>query len=251
MIFDINCDLGEMSGTPLAGNDELIMPFISSANIACGAHAGDPQTILSTVLLARRFNVSAGAHPGYPDHENFGRKSVIMDPLALRSSILFQVGAVKTIAEASGCLLKHVKPHGALYNDAAADPGLALIIAHAVRDTDITLTIYGPPSSELEKAARKSGLNFVAEFFADRAYNDDGSLVSRNLEGAVLKDNQEVINRVLLMIRERRVLTISGRSIVINAGTICIHGDTKEAPGFAQSLHTVLKREGIEVSSDY
>jgi len=247
MEIDVNCDLGEHAGSGNPGNDELIMPFISSANIACGFHAGDPFTIENTVMLARKYGVRIGAHPSYPDRENFGRKSLKMSDMELRETLICQISAVKTIAEAAGERLVHVKPHGALYNDAAANYDLARTIVMAIKEIDSSLLIYGPSSSQLKNAAAEEGMKFIEEFFADRAYNDDGSLVARNIEGSVLYDTNSVIERVIRMITEKEVITITGKTINISAETVCIHGDNEMAPVFARELMTRLKTAGISV----
>ena len=247
METDINCDLGEYSGTENPGNDELIMPFITSANIACGFHAGDPFTIEKTIMLARKSGVKIGAHPSYPDRENFGRASMKISDKELTESLIYQIGAVKAIAEASGEKLSHVKPHGALYNDAAADYNLAMVIVQAVKSVDNSLFLFGPSGSQMQKAADDEGLKFVGEFFADRAYNDDGTLVSRKIAGSVLHDTKMVIGRVLKMVKDKEVITISGKIIHITAQTVCIHGDNELAPVFARELMSELKANGINV----
>ena len=247
MEIDVNCDLGEYPGTDNTGNDELIMPFISSANIACGFHAGDPFTIEKTIMLARKSGVKIGAHPSYPDRENFGRKSMRMSDNDLRETLIYQIRALKTIAEASGEILSHVKPHGALYNDAAADYNLAMVIVQAIKSVDNSLLLFGPYGSQLSRAAFDEGLKFVGEFFADRAYNDDGTLVSRKITGSVLHDTKMVIERVLKMVKDKEVITISGKTIPITAHTVCIHGDNELAPVFARELMSELKANGINV----
>ena len=247
MNIDINCDLGEMSLADGTGNDEAIMPFISSVNIACGFHAGDPLTIEQTVRSAIRNDVSIGAHPGYPDRENFGRKPMSMSQRELRAMILYQAGAVKAMAEAAGARMRHVKLHGALYNTAATDYIMSMNIVRAVKDLDSSLVLVGLSGSQLIRAARNAGLACASEVFADRAYNDDGTLVSRIVEGAVLHDTDLMIRRVIRMIREKVVESISGRLIPIEADTVCIHGDNETAPEFVKKLAEALRAEGIAV----
>jgi 5-oxoprolinase (ATP-hydrolysing) subunit A len=247
MRIDLNCDLGETGIKDGFSNDEAIMPYITSANIACGSHAGDPLTMERTVRLAMRFGVGAGAHPGYPDREGFGRHPVDMTSDELRASILFQVGALKTIAESAGTKLQHVKCHGALYNAATSDLEMSLVIARAVREIDKSLILVGLSGSKMIIAAQKEGLQYASEVFADRAYNDDGSLVSRQVPGAVLHDAALVIRRAVKMVLERSVVTISGKTIPLEADTICIHGDNPKAPEFARELMTEFNKAGINV----
>jgi 5-oxoprolinase (ATP-hydrolysing) subunit A len=249
MTIDINCDLGEFPEGSETGNDEAIMPYITSANIACGFHAGNPVTIEKTIQLAIRYGVSIGAHPGYPDPEGFGRRPIVMSYDELRASVLYQVGALKSMAESYGVRLEHVKPHGALYNTAATDYDMAIVIARAVKDIDSSLILVGLSGSEMSNAARETGIAFVPEVFADRAYNDDGSLVSRDIPGAVLHDTNYVIERVVRMINEKMVKTISGRDIPIQTGTICLHGDNEKAPEFAKRMVSEFRNRGILIKS--
>jgi UPF0271 protein len=242
MYIDINCDLGENAGT---GSDEALMPFITSANIACGMHAGDPLTIEKTIRAAIRYGVSTGAHPGYPDREGFGRRHMKMPGEELRALVLYQAGAVKAMAEAAGTKMRHVKPHGAMYNAAATDYEMSLVIAQAVKDLDSSLILMGLSGSEMIRAAGHIGLPCASEVFADRAYNDDGTLVSRDVPGALLHDTDQMISRVIRMIKEKSVETISGKIIHIEADTVCIHGDNEAAPGFVKRLAAALKAAGI------
>ena len=247
MTIDLNCDLGETSVLHHSGQDAQIMPWITSANIACGFHAGDPLTIEKTILLALKHGVSIGAHPGYPDKEGFGRNEMNLLPEELRASILYQVGAMKSMAEALGGRLRHVKPHGALYNSAVIHAGTARIIARAIFEIDPSLILYGLSGSELIRAAEETGLTFASEVFADRAYNDDGTLVSRRLVGAVLTDAQLVIDRALQMASEKKVETVSGRVIPLKADTICIHGDNAQSAEFARKLNEAFNKNGIHL----
>ncbi len=247
MTIDLNCDMGEGYGTYTIGNDEAIMPFISSANIACGFHAGDPSVIMHTIRLAKKHHVAIGAHPGYPDLAGFGRRTMHMSPDELYASMLYQVGALKSMAEALGTTLHHVKPHGALYNDAAKNEDIASAMINAVKDIDNSLLFVGLAQSVMLHAAEKAGLRTLHEFFADRSYNDDGSLVSRQLPGAVIHDTETVLHRVIGMIRTNTVQTMSGKTIPITAHTICIHGDNPHAPEFARMLHERLTAENIRI----
>jgi UPF0271 protein len=247
MQIDINCDLGEGCGADDTSSDEALMPFITSANIACGFHAGDPLTVERAVKSAISHGVGIGAHPGYPDREGFGRRPLMMSHEELRAMILYQAGAVKGITEAAGGRMQHVKPHGALYNAAATDYEMAAVIVQAVKDLDNTLTLVGLSGSELIRASRDAGLPCASEVFADRAYNDDGTLVSRSIEGSVLHDTAEVIERAVKMITEKRVRSVTGKIIPIEADTVCIHGDNEMAVSFAENLAESLKRKGIEL----
>jgi 5-oxoprolinase (ATP-hydrolysing) subunit A len=258
MQIDLNCDMGEWfagrqhhlpSGeTPASrGNDGLIMPYISSANISCGFHAGDPLAIEKTICLAIRHGVAVGAHPGYPDLEGFGRRAMDLPPDQLRAMLLYQIGAVKGMTESLGGVLQHVKPHGALYNTAASDYKIAKLIALTIRDVDPFLVLYGLSGSAMEHAAADAGIAFASEVFADRAYQDDGQLVPRSVPGAVLDDTGEMIERVVRMVSEGLVVSASGKEVPVEAGTICIHGDNPSAPAFVKLLSDRLKACGIQV----
>jgi UPF0271 protein len=243
--IDINCDLGE--GSAISGSDEAVMPFITSANIACGFHAGDPLTMEKTIRSAVMHGVAVGAHPGYPDRDGFGRKKMAMDRDELRAMILYQAAALKGMAEAAGTRMTHVKPHGALYNSAATDFEMSLIIARAVKELDSSLVLVGLSGSQIIRAARETGISSASEVFADRQYNDDGTLVSRDLPGAVINDTGLMIQRVIRMITEKTVVTVTGRIIAVEADTVCIHGDNKAAPEFVRRLASALRGEEIEL----
>jgi 5-oxoprolinase (ATP-hydrolysing) subunit A len=247
MTIDLNCDMGERFGSEITGNDEAIMPFISSANIACGFHGGDPVTIEKTIKLAIRHGVNIGAHPGYADKEGFGRKQIQISHEELRASILYQVGALKSMTEVLGGRLTHVKPHGAMYNSAAVDFEMASVIAETIKEIDRRLILFCLSGSEMISAAKKIGLPYASEVFADRAYNNEGTLVPRSHSGAVIHDTEEMIARALQMIHNRRVKTISGEVIPLEVDTICIHGDNSSAADFVKSLTFKLKSEGIEM----
>jgi UPF0271 protein len=249
MTIDINCDLGEINGNDITVNDDAIMSYITSANIACGFHAGDPLIIDMTIHSAIKYGVAIGAHPGYPDREGFGRRSMQLSKEELRASILYQVGALKSMTETSGGKLQHVKPHGALYNTASFDFDMAMVIARTVKEIDRSLILFGLAGSEMIRAAREIGLACASEVFADRAYNDDGSLVSRDLQGSILNDTSQVIERVIRMVTENIVESISGRLIPIQADTICLHGDNAMASEFAKSLVSSLTDKGIDMKS--
>lgn len=245
MTTDLNCDLGEIAGR---NNEEAIMPFISSVNVACGYHAGDEKTMERTVRLAIKYGVKIGAHPGYRDRENFGRIPVRTSGEELRNLIISQVEALAELAGRYGLKLQHVKPHGALYNSASADYEMALIIAESVKEFDPALILVGLSGSELVKAAKATGISYASEVFADRAYNEDGTLVSRSVPGSVLHDTGMVIPRAIGMIKNRKVESVTGKAIPVEPDTICIHGDNRMAPVFARDLVEAFREEGIFVS---
>ncbi|MDX1954202.1 MAG: 5-oxoprolinase subunit PxpA [Chitinophagaceae bacterium] len=241
LTIDLNCDLGEG-----IGNDALIMPHISSANIACGYHAGDDTTMKATVELALQHEVALGAHPSYMDRENFGRTDLLLSPPEIYDLVTAQVFKLAGIAKTFGTKLHHVKPHGALYNKAATTRSLAAIIALAVKDVDDELFIYG--SRALVSEARKIGMRTAHEVFADRAYNTDGSLVSRKVPGYFIDDNKKAVNQVIKMVTTGKVQTISGEEIDIIADTVCIHGDGPHAPELAKAIRKKLAAQKINIS---
>ena len=233
--LDINCDMGEG-----IGNDEAIMPFISSANIACGYHAGDEDTIKKTVELAMKYNVSIGAHPSYPDRENFGRTDMQLQLSQVYDLVTKQIHLLNEITKKAGASLHHVKPHGALYNMAARDKQLSAVIALAVKDVDEKLKLYGLSGSHLIKEGQKLGVKTVSEVFADRTYQDDGRLTPRSEPGALINDTDKAVQQVLQMIKEGMVTTVSGKTIPIVAETICIHGDGMHAVEFAKAINGAI-----------
>jgi len=241
---DLNCDLGEGCTT-----DAAIMPFISSANIACGFHAGGEETIRQTLLLAKQFNVAVGAHPSYPDRANFGRKEMELPIQEIKSLVIAQIELVKKLAEEIGLQLQHVKPHGALYNKAARDINIATIIAEAVKEVDSKLILFGLANSESGKAAEKIGLNFYNEVFADRTYTEEGQLTPRSEINAMINTNEEAIAQVLQMISKGTVTSTNGHIIPIQADTICIHGDGEHAVSFAQQINSIILASNIQIVS--
>jgi UPF0271 protein len=247
MNIDINCDLGESFGNFKIGMDEAIMPYISSVNIACGFHAGDPMVMEKTIQLALKHNVGIGAHPGYPDLQGFGRRNLKMSYQELYTSILYQVSALKGMTEALGGKLNHVKPHGALYNQAAKFEEVANAIIDAVKAVDDKLIIFGLANSLFINSAKNKGLKTANEVFADRAYMDDGSLVSRNKEGAIIHDMEIAKNRSLEMVNGS-VKSINGNQISMKADTICIHGDNPSAVELAKRIHHYLSAKGVEIN---
>jgi UPF0271 protein len=242
---DLNCDLGEGCTT-----DEDIMPFISSANIACGYHAGDEATIKKTLSLAKKFQVAVGAHPSYPDRANFGRKEMDLPIQEIKSLVIEQVRLVQSLAEAIGLTLHHVKPHGALYNKAAKDEETARAIAEAVYAINPSLILFGLANSESGKAAKKVGLQFYNEVFADRTYTDQGQLTPRTEANAMITTDEEAIRQVMQMLQEETVTSKNGKTISIQADTICIHGDGEHAVSFAKHINTLIKNSNIKISSE-
>jgi 5-oxoprolinase (ATP-hydrolysing) subunit A len=246
---DLNCDMGESTTSQKIGDDESIMPFISSANIACGFHGGDPQVIAATIDLAKRYQVAIGAHPSFPDLENFGRKEMALDPEGIRNLIIYQVSALKGLAASMNARLTHVKPHGALYNMAARRQDYAEAIANAVMTIDPNLVLFGLAGSKMLSTAAEIGLTTCAEVFADRSYQDDGLLTPRTQPGAMIKDVQQSVQQVVGMVKEGRVRSMNGRWIELKADTICIHGDTPGAADYAKAIRLGLENEGIIIKS--
>lgn len=240
--IDINCDLGEG-----IGNDELIMPYISSANIACGYHAGNETTMKQTVELCKRYNVAVGAHPSFPDRENFGRTDMQLHPGEIYEVIIKQINSLEKIAAEADVPVHHVKPHGALYNMAARDRMMAPFVALAILDTNSKYILYGLSGSYLIKEGKALGVKTASEVFADRTYKDDGSLTSRNKPGALIENTEQAVAQVLQMINEGTVTSIKGKKVPLVAETICIHGDGEHAVEFAKMIYDALKREGIEI----
>jgi UPF0271 protein len=242
MAIDLNCDMGEG-----AGEDEGIVPLVSSINVACGFHAGDPATIRATIRLAARHGVAVGAHPSYPDRAGFGRAPMVRSPEEVRDDVVYQVAAVRAFCAAEGVPLVHVKPHGALYNTAAQDPVLAAAICEAVRQVDPGLVIVCLAGSPMAGVVRSLGMRCAEEAFADRGYTPEGTLVPRGRPGALVDDPGAVAERVAAMARERRVNSVSGTPVTMAADTICLHGDTPGAALLAAAIRARLTRDGIEV----
>jgi len=238
MKIDLNCDLGEA-----AGNDEAIMPYITSANIACGFHAGDASVMQTTVKLAKRLGVNIGAHPGWPDLQGFGRREMNISAEATEALVLYQIGALAGIAKAEGVLLTHVKPHGALYNQAARDRGLADAIARAVKKFSVDIILVGLAGSGLCEAGLEAGIKVAGEGFPDRAYNPDGMLMSRSKQGALIESPEEVAKNALKLIKDG--ILFGEKKVSVD--TLCLHGDNIHAAENAKLLRKVLTKNGIEV----
>lgn len=244
MTIDINCDLGE--GMP---NDAALMPYISSANIACGFHAGDEETMRRTIGLAIEHSVAIGAHPGFPDKENFGRTEMLFPEEDIVSIVSEQIYIMLDLVFAMGGKLQHVKPHGALYNMSARDSYLANAIANAVKDIDENLILFGLSGSMSIQAAESIGLQTANEVFADRTYSADGTLTSRKEKNALISDVSRMEKQVLQMIQEQQVTSVDGSVVPLKADTICIHGDGEYAIVFAKQLHQLLHNHHITLQS--
>lgn len=249
MRVDLNADIGESFGIFTTGGDELLLRAITSGSIACGFHAGDPAVMRRTVRMAAAAGVSIGAHPGFPDLAGFGRREMDIDPGDIADLVLYQIGALSAIARAEGAGLRHVKPHGALYNMAARRAGTADAIAHAVASFDKTLVLVGLPRSEVQSAASRAGLPFAAEGFADRGYEPDGSLTPRNASGAVTTEPARAAEQAVRMVCDQKVIARDGSVVDINIETICVHGDTPGAAAIASAVRAALERAGVEVGA--
>jgi UPF0271 protein len=240
MHIDLNCDTGEG-----IGNDEALMPFITSANIACGYHAGDEETMRTTIQLTKGYGVHAGAHPSFPDKENFGRTEMAATPQELYHFVSKQLQLFGRLADDCSVEFHHVKPHGALYNMAARDALLAQAFALAVKDFRSHLIVYGLSNSPLVAEAKRLGLPAMHEVFADRTYQDDGSLTPRSQSNALIEDEGKAIQQVLQMIEKKTVTTVSGKEIPIHADTVCIHGDGGHAVSFAKKIFHALQQRSL------
>lgn len=246
---DLNCDMGESFGAYRIGADEEIFPFITSANVACGYHGGDPATMRTTLEHARRTGVAVGAHPGFQDLIGFGRRNMEASPQEVYDLVVYQIGALLGFARAAKMELRHVKAHGALYNMAAARPELAAAIAHAVRDVDSQLVLFGLPGSHLISEGQSAGLKTASEAFADRNYLRDGSLVPRRNPHAQIHDADEAVRRAIRMVRDGLVKPVDGDDIRVTVDTICIHGDGPHAAEFARRLRAGFEATGIAVKA--
>jgi UPF0271 protein len=246
---DLNADVGESFGIYVLGHDSALVPWLTSVNIACGFHAGDPAIMRETVALARSHAVAVGAHPGFPDLAGFGRREMRMSPREVEDLVVYQVGALAAVAAVQGVTLRHVKPHGALYTMAAADPALADAIARAVAAVDSRLVLVGLSGSALVRAGAQAGLSTASEAFADRAYERDGTLTPRSRPDAVLDDPALVCSRAVAMVHEQGVTTTDGTRVPLQVDTICVHGDTPGAAGMARRIRTALEQAGVVVRS--
>ena len=245
--IDLNSDLGESFGRYTLGLDDQVIPLVSSVNVACGMHAGDPVVMRRTVKLAAEAGVAVGAHPGYPDLQGFGRRDIAMSPDEAYDYILYQIGALEAFCHATGARMHHVKPHGQLYNRAAVDPQLAQAVAAAVHDANLDLVLVGLANSKLIRAGQAEGIRTAQEFFADRNYTDEGLLVSRKLPDAVIDDEDFAVARVVRAVKEGAIESVSGKLITVKPDTVCIHCDNAHALEFAGKIRTALTEAGIEV----
>lgn len=249
MQIDLNCDMGEGFGVYSIGNDEQVMPFITSANIACGFHAADPETILKTVKMAKLNGVAVGAHPSYPDLVGFGRRPMKLSSTEVFADLIYQIGALSAFCKIEGVKLQHVKPHGALYNEAAVNSSIASAVAEAIKVVDPDLYMLCLSNSEMVTAAKTAGIRYVEEVFADRAYTKDGKLVARTESGAVIHNPAVVAERVLSMVKDSCVISIDGTKVPIKADTICLHGDTAEAIEMIKAIRTRLEEENVQLKA--
>jgi len=244
---DLNSDLGESFGIYKIGNDEAVISYVTSVNIACGFHAGDPLVMEDTVKKALENNVAVGAHPGFPDLLGFGRRNMVISPREAKAYIIYQVSALNGFVKALGGEMQHVKPHGALYNMAAKDYKLARAIAEGVFAVDREIILMGLAGSQLIKAGKEIGLRTASEVFADRHYTSEGVLVSREIAGSVIHDKEEAAERVLEMVLQGQVSALDGGKINLQADSICVHGDNQEAKELVEHIRKVLNDAGIKV----
>ena len=247
--IDLNCDLGESFGHYKLGEDIAILKYITSANIACGFHAGDPSVMRETVARCIEQQVSIGAHPGLPDLVGFGRREMAISPTEAYDLTVYQIGALHAVATSQGSTIRHVKPHGALYNMAAKNPALAEAIAKAVYDVSPNLILFGLAGSELITAGQKYGLPIANEVFADRTYTNDGTLTPRSNNNAVITSDEAALAQVLQMVKTQTVNATSGETVFLQADTICLHGDGEKAVVFAKMISETLTAEGIDIKA--
>jgi len=245
--IDLNCDLGEGFGVYSLAPDRELLRYVSSANVACGFHAGDPATMRRTVALARSYGVAVGAHVGYRDLEGFGRRHLEMRPRDLVDETCYQIGALDGICRVEGIRLQHVKPHGALYNRAMGDAAVAEALAEAVRLYDAGLLVFAQPGSALAAAARRKGLQVAHEVFADRGYRPDGSLVPRGEEGALVTGPGEVARRAVKVVLEGKIPACDGQDIMVDCQTLCVHGDTAGSLELLRAIRAEFDARGIAV----
>lgn len=248
MKIDLNCDLGEAFGNYSFGGDHQIIPLITSANIACGFHAGDENVMYETVKLAKEHGVGIGAHPGFNDLQGFGRRNMDLSPDEIYALVAYQIGALSAFCRIHDVKINHVKPHGALYNMGARDKDIAHAIAQAVYDVDPSLILVGLSNTLLVSEAETIGLKAANEVFADRRYEENGQLVSRKESDAVLTDTDEAIEQVVKMVKENKVIAKTGKEIELKADTICVHGDGAHALEFVSKIRERLTKEGISIT---
>lgn len=247
--IDLNSDLGESFGAYKIGMDDAVIPLISSANVACGFHAGDPAVMDKTVALCKATGTAIGAHPGYPDLVGFGRRNLAASPAEVKAMVTYQIGALDAFCRAAGIRLQHVKPHGAMYNMAAKDEALAKAICQAIYEYDRELILMGLAGSQMLVQAKAMGLPCAAEVFADRAYEEDGTLVARSKPGSMIHDEELAVSRVIRMIKEGKVTAITGKDVDITADSVCVHGDGPKALAFVEKLRAAFAENQIQIAS--
>ncbi|NLN83176.1 MAG: LamB/YcsF family protein [Firmicutes bacterium] len=247
-IIDLNCDMGESFGVYKYGSDEEIITEITSANIACGWHGGDPMVMDFTVGLCKTHGVNPGAHPGFPDLVGFGRRNMQIAPRELRADIIYQVGALQAFAHSHGLKLTHVKPHGNFYNMAAQDEEMALSIAQAVKDVNKDLILVGLSGSLLVRTGEKIGLAVAHEVFADRGYLPNGVLVPRTEPGAIIETTEEAVSRMVSLLENGYFAANDGSPLYLKADTICLHGDTPNAAAYARAIRLMLEENGVRIA---
>jgi UPF0271 protein len=245
--IDLNSDIGESFGVYRVGNDDALLRLITSANVACGCHAGDPMVMDRVICLAKELGVAVGAHPGYPDLQGFGRRKMSLSPDEVQHYVTYQLGALEAFARSHGVHLQHIKPHGALSNLCQHDRNTSRAICRAVHAFDPSLLVFACAGSALGEEAAAMGLSVVWEIYADRAYLDDLSLVPRSQPGAMITDEDLAAARCIRMVKEGLVTTITGRDVPIQGDTLCVHGDSQKALAFAEHIHAAFSREGITV----
>lgn len=244
---DLNCDLGESFGSYTIGNDDQVIPLITSANVACGYHASDPVVMDQTLSMVKEAGIRIGAHPGFPDLMGFGRRNLSVSPTEAKAYVLYQLGALDAFCRVHGMKMQHVKPHGALYNMAAKDYELSRAICEGIQEFDPQLIVLALSGGELVRAAKDMGLRTALEVFADRAYEEDGSLVNRRKEGAMITDEDLAVARVVRMVKEKKVTAVTGKDIPIQADSVCVHGDGAKALAFVEKIRRALTEEGVEI----
>ena len=249
MRIDINCDLGESFGNYRIGNDEVVFPYITSANIACGFHGGDPYQIEKTIDLAIQHDVQIGAHPGYPDLQGFGRRKMEIPLVELASMIKYQVGALKSMVESKGATLAYVKPHGALYNSLATNGLEAKAVVRSVKELDPNLSFMGLAGSHVRMICEEQSVSYIAEAFADRRYTSSGQLVSRTLPDAVIHAPEQAAEQVLTIVMDHQVQSIDHQMIPMKADSVCIHGDNPEAKNILEAIHHLMNLNNITIQS--
>lgn len=244
---DLNSDLGESFGDYTIGTDDKIIPLVSSVNVACGFHAGDPMVMMKTIDMVKESGTKIGAHPGYPDLMGFGRRNMTITPEEAKNYTLYQIGALAAMCQVRGLKLQHVKLHGAFYNTAGMDHDLSMAVCQGIAELDKGIIVLGLSGSKTTQAARDCGLKAAEEVFADRRYEEDGSLVNRKKPGAFIHDENEAVERVIRMVKEGYVKAVTGKDIPIRADSICVHGDGPEALLFVNKIRSGLIKEGIEI----